>query len=205
MKFRLFPQERTSQLILTGLAEQNVAGIQLLSEMFGSPVSELERLAEQVRNTDGESSNQQYALLTHLRSSFINSLPRGDTFELARILREVMQGISAAAEVLSLLKLDRIPRRFTEVLEAVARQAELSVSAMRSIEDLDSLEDYWIETLRLSRRASSTLRRFRAEYLKEANTVSYLKFRELSSLLEQLVQNFSRLANKTAAIVVKES
>ncbi|NYE96092.1 hypothetical protein FHU41_002342 [Psychromicrobium silvestre] len=205
MKFRLFPQERAGLSILSQMAQQLVLGVHLLSEIFGAPVQEYPRLAGQIREREAESTDLHYALLTHLRTSFINPLPREDIYALSRILNEAMETLDASAELLILHKLERIPRRATDQLEVIARQAELTVNAMRSLDDLDGLEDYWLEILRLSKRAERTHLVFSVELLQEHQASSYLRYRDFADQLLEVTRDFRQLATRVGSIIVKES
>ncbi|MCW1249207.1 nuclease PIN [Acaricomes phytoseiuli] len=204
MKFRLFPKERNGLKILSEMAGQLVSGVQLLSEMFGTSRSGYVPLAEQIHGHETHSTNLLYSLLTHIRSSFISPLPREDIYALSRVLHEAMGKLDAAAELLVIYRIDRIPRRATEQLEVIGRQAELTVTAMRALDDLDGLEDYWLEMIRLSQRAEHTHRKYLAELL-DPKPNSYLKHRELALQLVETTRDFRRLATQVGGIIVKES
>lgn len=204
MKFRLFPQERTGLRILADMAGKLVSGVQTLSEMFGSSLPDYTTLAEQVHSYEAQSTDLLYSLLTHIRTSFISPLPREDIYALSRMLHEAMGKLDAAAELLVIYRLDRLPRRATEQLEVIARQAELTGAAMRALDDLEGLEDYWLDMIRLSKRAEHTHRIYQAELL-EAKPKSYLKHRELALQLVEATRDFRRLATHVGGIIVKES
>ena len=149
MKLRLFPQEPAGLKLLAQLASQIVLATGTLSEILGAPASENARLVEDMHNHEAKSAELHFALLTHMRTSFVNPLPREDMYALSRYLNEAMEKLDAAADMVSLYKLDRLPKRAADQLEIISRQAELTVDAMRRLDNLDDLEDYWIEVLRL--------------------------------------------------------
>ena len=120
-----------------------------------------------MHNHEAKSAELHFALLTHMRTSFVNPLPREDMYALSRYLNEAMEKLDAAAELVSLYKLDRLPKRAADQLEIISRQAELTVEAMRQLNNLDDLEDYWIEILRLAKRAERTHRVWVADMLKD--------------------------------------
>lgn len=205
MKLRLFPQERAGLNILSQMAQQLVLGVHSLSEIFGANVQAYPPLAAQIREREAESTDLHYALLTQMRTSFIHPLPREDMYALSRILNEAMEKVDAAAELLILYKIDRVPRRASDQLEVIARQSELTVNAMRSLDDLDGLEDYWIEMLRLAKRAERTHRVFVAELLAEAPSVNYTRQRDFADHLVAITKDFRLLATRVGSIIVKES
>ena len=131
MKLRLFPQEPAGLNLLSLLARQIVLATGTLSEILGAPASEHGRLVEDMHNHEAKSAELHFALLTHMRTSFVNPLPREDMYALSRYLNEAMEKLDAAAELVSLYKLDRLPKRAADQLEIISRQAELTVDAMR--------------------------------------------------------------------------
>ncbi|MFP3467969.1 nuclease PIN, partial [Leifsonia sp. SIMBA_070] len=84
--------------------------------------------------------------------------PREDLYDLSLILMSAMENLDAAAEVVTLYRLTGISARASEQLEVIGRQSELTVAAMRRLASLEDLDDYWIEMLRLSKRAERTHR-----------------------------------------------
>lgn len=205
MKLRLFPQERAGLNILSQMAQQLVLGVHTLSEIFGAPLKEYPALAAQIREREAASTDLHYALLTQMRTSFIHPLPREDMYALSRILNEAMEKLDAAAELLILYKIDRVPKRASEQLEVVARQAELTVNAMRTLDDLDGLEDYWLEMLRLAKRAERTHRAYLAELLAENQPANYPRYRDFADHLVAITKDFRLLATRVGSIIVKES
>ncbi|WP_285727011.1 DUF47 domain-containing protein [Psychromicrobium xiongbiense] len=205
MTLRLFPQERAGLTILAEMAQQLVAAVDILSEIFGTGVEDYPHLAAQIRDREAESASLHYALLTHMRTSFINPLPREDLYALSRFLHEAMAKLDGAAELLTLYKIGRIHRRATEQLEVIARQSELTVQAMRSLDDLDGLEDYWLEVLRLAKRAEHTHRVYISELLQDVKPSSYIKHRDFADQLVAITRDFQQLATRVGSIIVKES
>ncbi|HEV7168654.1 MAG TPA: DUF47 family protein [Micrococcaceae bacterium] len=205
MKLRLFPQERAGLDILARMAQQIVHGVRTLSELLGAPIEDYDGLAERLHQQEAASSELHFALLTHMRTSFINPLPREDLFALSRFLNEAMEKLDGAAELISLYKLQRIPRRASDQLEVIARQAELTVEAMRQLDNLDQLEDYWIEILRLAKRAERTHRVFVSELLQDNKPAAYARYRDIADQLVNVTKDMRRVATQVGSIIVKES
>lgn len=205
MKLRLFPQESAGLDLLSQMARQIVLGAGTLSEILGAPASEHARLVEDMHNHEAKSAELHFALLTHMRTSFLNPLPREDMYTLSRFLNEAMEKLDAAAELVSLYKLDRLPKRAADQLEIISRQAELTVEAMRQLNNLDDLEDYWIEILRLAKRAERTHRVWVADMLHEMKAMQYARNRDVANQLVEVTKDMRRIATQVGSIIVKES
>lgn len=205
MKLRLFPQEPAGLNLLSQLASQIVLATGTLSEILGAPASENDRLVEDMHNHEAKSAELHFALLTHMRTSFVNPLPREDMYALSRYLNEAMEKLDAAADLVSLYKLDRLPKRAADQLEIISRQAELTVDAMRRLDNLDDLEDYWIEVLRLSKRAERSHRVWVADMLTEMKSARYARTRDIAEQLVDVTRDLRKVATQVGSIIVKES
>ena len=205
MKLRLFPQEPAGLKLLAQLANQIMLATGTLSEILGAPASENARLVEDMHNHEAKSAELHFALLTHMRTSFVNPLPREDMYALSRFLNDAMEKLDAAAELVSLYKLDRLPKRAADQLEIISRQAELTVEAMRNLDNLDDLEDYWIEVLRLAKRAERSHRVWVADMLTEMKWAPYTRNRDIAEQLVGVTRDMRRIATQVGSIIVKES
>lgn len=205
VKLRLFPQERAGLGILSTMASELVLAVQPLSEMLGATASDYPALAERLHTHEATIANLQVGLMTQMRSSFINPLPREDMFSLSRFLTEAMEKLDGAADLLLLYKLERVSRRASELLDIISRQAELTADVMRSLDNLDEAEDYWIETLRLAKRADHTYRVYISELLADHKHVPYTKQRDVADQLVDVCRDMRRIATAVAAIIVKEA
>ena len=205
MKLRLFPQETAGLDLLSQMARQIVLATGTLSEILGAPAGEHSRLVDDMHNHEAKSADLHVALLTHMRTSFVNPLPREDMYTLSRFLNEAIEKLDAAAELVALYKLDRLPRRAAEQLEIISRQAELTVTAMQQLNNLDDLEVYWIEILRLAKRAEKTHRVWVADMLNEMKSAQYARHRDIANQLVDVTKDMRRIATQVGSIIVKES
>ena len=205
MKLRLFPQEPAGLNLLAQLANQIVLATGTLSEILGAPASENARLVEDMHNHEAKSAELHFALLTHMRTTFVSPLPREDMYVLSLYLNDAMEKLDAAAELVSLYKLDRLPKRAADQLEIISRQAELTVDAMRRLDNLDDLEDYWIEVLRLAKRAERSHRVWVADMLNEMKSTRYARTRDIADQLVDVTRDMRKVAAQVGSIIVKES
>ena len=205
MKIHLFPQENAGLELLARMAAQLLRGTGVLAEILGADPEEFDRLTEQLHQIDADTADLHFALMTQMRTSFINPLPREDLYELSLILMSAMECLDASAETISLYKLSGVSRRASEQLEVIGRQAELTASAMRRLASLEDLEEYWIEMLRLARRAERTRRIWVAELMREHKPLAYARHRDLADQLSGTTGQLRRAATFVGGVLVRES
>jgi uncharacterized protein Yka (UPF0111/DUF47 family) len=205
VKLRLFPQEPAGLHLLSQMAHQIVLATATMAEIMGVPAAEHGKLVEDRHNHEAKSAELHFALLTHMRTSFVNPLPREDMYALSRYLNEAIEKLDAAAELVALYKLERLSKRAADQLEVIGRQAELTVDAMLRLNNLDELEDYWIEILRLAKRAERTHRVWVADMLAEMKWAQYSRNRDIANQLVEVTKDMRRIATQVGSIIVKES
>ncbi|PYI65114.1 nuclease PIN [Arthrobacter livingstonensis] len=205
MKLQFFGKETAGLDTLALMAGKVLAATHTLAELLGARRADFPALAETMRQHEGAATAHFSTLLTTMRTSFINPLPREDLYALGRLLNEASETLTGAAELVELYSLDRIPPRAADQLEILARQAELTVTAMKSLNDLDSLEDYWLEILRLAKRADHTHRVLVAELLEAHSPTSFAKYRSVADQFAAASTRMRAVATQVGSIIVKES
>ncbi|POH59303.1 nuclease PIN [Arthrobacter glacialis] len=205
MKFRLFPQETAGLQALVSMSEHILSATHTLAELLGADRADFPALTESLRQEESASTANFATLLTAMRTSFINPLPREDLYSLGQVLNETSEILTGAAEVIELYVLDRIPARVSDQLEILSQQAELTATAMRSLNDLDGLEDYWLEVLRLAKRADHTHRVLVSELLKDHSPTTFAKYKTLADQFASASRQMRAVATQVGSIIVKES
>ncbi|MHA7305736.1 DUF47 domain-containing protein [Arthrobacter sp. TMN-49] len=187
------------------MSEHILSATHTLAELLGADRADFASLTESLRQQEAASTADFATLLTTMRTSFINPLPREDLYSLAQLLNETSEILTGAAEVVDLYALDRVPTRVSDQLEILSRQAELTATAMRSLNDLDSLEDYWLEVLRLAKRADHTHRVLVSELLASHSPTTFAKYKTLADQFASASRQMRTVATQVGSIIVKES
>jgi hypothetical protein len=76
---------------------------------------------------------------------------------------------------------------------------------MRRLNNLDDLEDYWIEILRLTKRAERTPREWLADMISDMKWAQYSRNRDVANQLVEVTKDMRRIATQVGSIIVKES
>lgn len=205
MKFSLFPAEHRGLELLRELSSEVLDGVQILSQMLGAAEDELDGLAASLGSTEARATDRHYAVLTHLRSSYVNPLPREDIYTFSRLLHEAVEQLSGAGDLIVHTAAGRLSRRAAEQLETIGRQAELAAAAIGQLNNLDDLEDTWLEMVRLSKRASRTHRVWVAELSNLQKASAIVKHRYVADQLLAAVRSLRAVADHLGRILVKES
>ncbi|CEA07084.1 hypothetical protein BN1051_00397 [Arthrobacter saudimassiliensis] len=205
MKLRLFPQDTAGLDLLSRTAGQLLDGTAVLAEMLGADPDGFDRLVEDMHRIEAEATDLHFALMTQMRTSFINPLPREDLYELSLLLLTAVERLDGAAEIIGLYRPAKLSRRAAEVLEVINRQSELTVAAMRRLASLQDLEEYWIEMLRLTKRAERTHRMWVAEMLQDLKPAAYARHRDLADQLASVVSGLRSTATYVGGVLVRES
>ncbi|WP_077488314.1 nuclease PIN [Sinomonas mesophila] len=205
MKFRLFPQETAGLELLSSMAQQSLLAVQALSEMFGARRSDYGSLVDELTAIDTRTTELARSLLTQLRTSFVNPLPREDLLVLSENLQLTVERLGGVGELVVLHGLDRLPREAADLLEIVTREAELTVTAMHQLNNLEDLEDYWLDMTRLAKRAEHTHRVWSSSALRELSITSFARTVEVGRELLAASRALRDVATHVGRIIVREA
>ena len=148
-------------------------------------------------------------MLRKLNSSFVTPFDRSDIYRLGSTLDDVMDHMEAAGNLVQLYglsSLPKVPREMRTLVDVIAQCAEVTATAMPTLQTMKNLEPYWIEINRLENEGDAAhrmllVRLFSGEY----DALTVLKMKEVADELEETVDAFEHVANTIETIVVKES
>lgn len=208
MGFRLTPQDTGFYELFSQSAKHLIEGAAELTAILGAESQEeREAIAKRMDAVETSADEATHELLRKVNSSFITPFDREDIHGLASALDDCVDHMDAAADLVSLYRMDNLPKGVTKQVEILSRMAELTVEAMPRLRSMKDLSAYWIEINRLENSADKAYRRMLAELFNEedADAITVMKHKELIDELEAAADAFETVAHKVEGIAVKES
>lgn len=205
MRLRLTPREDSFYDLFAHSANNIVTASRLLVEII-SDGSDRDALAEKMRACEHAGDEHTHAIMRRLNESFITPFDREDIYRLASNLDDVVDFMEAAADLIVLYQIERLPKEVVLQVEVLERAAELTADAMPRLRSMQHLNEYWIEINRLENQADQVYRRLLAKLFSgEFDTLTVMKMREVIEQLEFAADAFEHVANTIESIAVKES
>lgn len=205
MKFSLFPSEKRALELLLGLCTEVHNCLEVLSQMLGSIAEDRPELVEELNRIEIGATDLHYALLTHLRTSFVNPLPREDLYTFSRLLHEVVTDLSGAGQLMGQPGVKWLSERAAEQLEIIARQTELTTTAIGELDRLDDLEDTWLQMVRTTKRAHRTHHSWLGEIGELHKASAIVRHRAVADQLLASANSLRAVADHLGRVLVKES
>ena len=205
MRLRFFPSETRSLELLTSLAGVLEETLDITSQLLGP--DRPDPFLRQLEGLEVKAGDLHYALLTHLRSSFVNVLPREDLYDFSRELHRAISSVVGAAPLLpdavdaKAITSERLP----ELLEILRTQATLARAALGGLGRLESLEEAWLDMLRLGSRARRAQRDWNLEIADLPKASTSLKRKVLADELGRASEALASFADRLGHVLVKES
>jgi len=205
VKLSLFPTEHRGLELLLDVSADVRECIFAMSQGLGATTEERLELAEDCARAENRSTDHHYALLTHLRSSYVSPIPREDMYKFSLLLHDAAGHLTGAARALAEMPTDRIHKSVSEQLEVLDRQSELFSDIIRRLDNLGSLELKWLDMLRLSKRMATAHRLWLAELGTYERVGSFARDRAFADQLYDAMLSFRAIADHLGLILVRES
>lgn len=205
MKFSFFPSETRGLELLCELASEVNGSVHLLSQMLGAVGADRPPLIQELADAEVRATDLHYAVLTHLRTSYVNPLPREDVYTFSRLLHEAVEHLNGAGDLIAQSGSAPLSVRAAEQLELIGRQAELTTEALSQLQRLDELEDSWLELVRISKRAHRTHRAWIGELGEMHKASTIIKHRSVAEAFLASIQSLRAVADHLGRVLVKES
>jgi predicted phosphate transport protein (TIGR00153 family) len=202
------PTDNTFYEVFSQAAQNLVRGTDLLAEL-ALPDADVQSVCERLVEVEHDSDTLTHELYKKINSSFVTPFDREDIYALGSQLDDVMdhlEGIGSLLYLYGLTSLPVLPREMHEMVEILAKQAQVTAAVMPRLKAMKDIEEYWVECNRLENEGDRTyrmllVRLFSGEY----DALTVLKMKEVADELEAACDAFEHVANTIETILVKES
>jgi predicted phosphate transport protein (TIGR00153 family) len=206
VRLRLRRPESSFFDLFTAAAANLVTGAHLMSEMVSSGDEKRRELASRIRDCEHAGDELTHRILRQLNTTFVTPFEREDIYRLASRLDDVMDFIEAAADLVVLYDIGRLPDGVAHQVDVLVRAADLTAAAMPRLRTMKNLAEYWIEANRLENEADRIYRRLLATLFGgEFEALDVLRLKDVVDQLEGAADAFENVADTVEAIAVKES
>jgi uncharacterized protein Yka (UPF0111/DUF47 family) len=200
-------RRRDAQLgdLLAELGGYLVAGAQLLSEVLTAEQAERATTAARLREVDHAAEAAAHAVLRILSASFVTPFDRTDVYRVTWSLRSCVARMEAAADEITLFRLEPVPIGVSELVLLVVRAADATVQALPKLTHAVELSDSWIELGRMGKQAGQAHRRLLAEVTATSrDPATLIRLVTVAQSLRRVVEAFEEVANALQTVAVKE-
>ncbi|MFJ2621376.1 hypothetical protein [Glutamicibacter sp. NPDC087344] len=204
MKFQIFPSASRGIELLRDLAatiRRSVAGV---SEMIGNPAGRTQQLRD-LAAAEAEAYDLLHAVMTHLRTSYISPLPREDMYTLSRLLHETMEQLRGTGELIVNIGSTPLSERSSEQLELISQLTDLAYDSVQRLNNLDDLEDNWLQMLQASKRAARTHLVWIGEISTFSKASTMHRHQQVANQLLLTSNTLRQFADHLGRVLVKES
>ncbi|KUM29045.1 hypothetical protein [Glutamicibacter mishrai] len=204
MKFQVFPSALRGIELLRALTATIRGSVESVAEMIGSPTTRSDRLRD-LASAEAEASDLLHAVMTHLRTSYVSPLPREDMYALSRFLHETMEHLRGTGELIMTVGSTPLSERSSEQLELISQLAELASDAVQRLNNLDDLEDHWLQMLQFSKRAARTHLVWGDEIANFSKASTIHRHQQVADQLMLAANTLRQFADHLGRVLVKES
>jgi uncharacterized protein Yka (UPF0111/DUF47 family) len=204
--FRLRRDDARFGDLLNDLAAGLTDTARLLAELLGEPPHQMRGLLPGLRSADQAAEARANAVLRALSSAVVTPFDRIDVYRLAWALRTVVQRMAAAGEDVVELQPENLPEVVPELVQLLARAAEVAEDAVRRVPQADPITEAAVELNRLARQARDAQRRLLAATCEvDGDAARLVRVLAVSSSFRSAAESFELLAHALQTIAVAES
>lgn len=205
MVFRLRPYDARFGDLLVELAGQVVTGAQLLAEVLGGDLPTREATAHKLQETDQAAEATAHAVLRALSAAFVTPFDRADVFRVTWAIRTCTARMDAAADEIVGFRLGSLPAGANELVQVVGRAADVTADAVPRLARPRTLNDPWIELIRLAKQGGQAHRTLLADIaLTTVDPSALIRLTCVANSLRQAVDSFESVAHALQTVAVKE-
>jgi hypothetical protein len=191
--------------LLAELGGHVVAGAQLLSEVLVAEQTARTEAGTRLREVDHAAEAAALAVLRVLSATFVTPFDRADVYRVAWAMRGCLSRMDAAADEITLFRVNPVPTGVSELVLLVVRAADVTVQALPRLSRATGLADSWIELTRIGKQAGQAHRRLLAEVTAAtADPSTLIRLVTVAQSLRRVVEAFEELAGTLQTVAVKE-
>jgi uncharacterized protein len=150
-----------------------------------------------------------HEIVALLHRSFITPFDREDIALLAHTMDDIVDLMHAAADAMSIYKIDKPTQRAREladILVQASEQVELAMPYLRHRKELNRILDYCIDINRLENEADQISRRALGELFEDQkDTANIIKWREIYEHMENATDRAEDVANVLEGVALKNA
>ncbi|WP_053206159.1 DUF47 domain-containing protein [Jiangella muralis] len=202
---RFSPRDNAFFDLFAAAARNLREGVRLLSEALASDADRAD-LAVRLKEVEHQGDEHTHEIVRRVNSTFVTPFDREDIYRLSSALDDVLDDVDAALDLMVLYRVGDLPSGVGDLVDVLARAADLTAEAMPRLRTPSELTDYWIEVNRLENQADQDYRRLLARIFSgEFDALTVHKLKDVVDTLESAVDGFETVANIVEQIAIKES
>jgi uncharacterized protein len=204
--FRLRRDDARFGDLLNDLAAVLPETARLLAQLLGEPPERMRECLQDLRSADHAAEAGANAVLRALSSAIVTPFDRVEVYRLAWALRTVVQRMVATGEDVVELEPDNLPEVATELVQLLARAAEVAEDAVHRVPQTDLITDGALELNRLARQARDAQRRLLTATCEgDGDGRRLVRRLAVTSSFRSVAESFELLAHELQTIAVAES
>ena len=205
MPFQVIPRERSFFDLLEGQAAVVAEGARELRELLAH-FDERDVRAERVKALEHEGDELTHRVMATLNTTFVTPFDREDIYRLASRLDDVLDGLEAVAELLSLHRIEEPLAELRQQADVLVRVTETMQAAVRGLRTLGDEDRHLIEINRLENEGDRIYRKTVARlYSGEFKAMDVLKWKDVVDEMERAIDACEDIANSIESIALKHA
>ncbi|GAA3607889.1 DUF47 family protein [Marihabitans asiaticum] len=207
MHIRPFKHDQAFVDLLGELASHAVSASDELSLMLGDPDGSSAPGLARLRDIEADADCVSHRIVRKARESFVTPFDHGDLIALTGALDRCVDELENLGFTIDLHGFTTSCPGMVDMLEIIARMAQLTVEVMPRLRSMRGVEEYCIEINRLENDADQRYRRMLAGLFAEcaSDPVGLIRRKDLLERLESAANSFELVSHQIELIAVKES
>ena len=202
-RFSLYPRDEQFFDLFNKMADEIKSAASLLEQILANDPPDLSHV-DTIKDIEHKCDAITHDTIQRLHRTFVTPFDREDLYSLASSLDNVMDRIDAAAAIVRLYRIEKIPHGARELTRTVTQSADRLHTALESLKAKTPVHPHAVEINRLENEADRAYQRAIQELFDtESDPIKIIKLKELLDMLEQVTDACEDVANVIEGVVVK--